>query len=71
MAQLKITKKDLSIDDLRFLAMMKSTFDSFIKEVNLSDFPISILEEAGDLESFYYEVNGVKATAVPGADNAI
>lgn len=56
---MRIIKKDLNIIDLEFLAMQSITLYSFINRVNKSPFPLSVLKEAGDLESFYYKINGV------------
>lgn len=58
MAELRIIKKQLTISDLEMLACLHATADSFIRAVCNSPFPLSILEQAGDLETFYFGING-------------
>ena len=56
MAQLQIIRKELSVNDLKFLAMLKNSVYSFINDVNKSNFPFSIIDKVGDLETFYHKV---------------
>lgn len=55
---MEIIKKELNILDLEFLAMQCIDVHTFINRVNKSHFPLSVLDDAGDLESFYFKING-------------
>lgn len=55
---MRIIKKELNILDLEFLAMQCIDVHIFINRVNKSHFPLSVLDDAGDLETFYFGING-------------
>lgn len=53
-----VVKKCITKSDIEYLAMLHKTLNSFLTTFSKLKIQDEVLDEIGDIESFYFSVNG-------------